>query len=245
MGIKTKKCLFPQPSAVKEIFVPENEPCDVWVNWELGVRDFILTRINRNTYFIDVGANIGYFSLWAATKAKQVFAIEPNPPVFEVLKSNIQDVKNISAHNIALSRINNSNTRFYWRALAHGDGRLYNPKVVNLDDGNEYESKHMVSLTLSAFQNDYCGNHKINFIKMDCEGSEYEILHDRAFFSKNIGCEILLELHGTMISERGLNYNLFREYLFTIFKVYDLSGRPLNHWDEIPVRGHIYLKSVL
>lgn len=244
MGIKTKRCVFPQPSAVKEILIPENELCDVWVNWEVGVRDFILSRINKNTYFIDVGANIGYFSLWAATKAKQVFAIEPNPPVFEVLKSNIQDVANIFAHNIALS-VNNHDNRFYWRDLAHGDGRLYNPKEINPYDGNAYESKLMVSLTLSGFQKNYCENHKIDFIKMDCEGSEYEILHDQSFFRKNIGCEIMLELHGTMIRDRGLDYNQFRKYLLSKFKIFNLTGTPLNSWDDIPIRGHIYLKSVL
>lgn len=245
MGIKTKICVFPQPSVVKEILIPENEPCDVWVNWESGVRDFILNRINLNTYFIDVGANIGYFSLWAATKAKQVFAIEPNPPVFEVLKSNIKDVANISDHNIALSGNNDHDNRFYWRDLAHGDGRLYNPQEVNSDDGNAYESKLMVSLTLSGFQNNYCSNHKIDFIKMDCEGSEYEILHDRAFFRKNIGCEIMLELHGTMIQDRGLDYDQFREYLLSWFKVFNLAGTPLNSIEDIPVRGHIHLKSVM
>ena len=244
MEIKTKRCVFPSQSAVKDILIPGNEPCDVWINWESGVRDFILNKINKSTYFIDVGANIGYFSLWAATKAMRVFAIEPNPPVFEILVSNIQDVANISAYDIALSG-NNPNGRFYWRGLAHGDGRLYNPKDINPDDGNEYESKDIVTMTLSGFQKQYCGTHKINFIKMDCEGSEYEILHDRAFFRKNIGCEIMLELHGTMIRDRGFDYNQFRKYLFSRFKVYDLVGMPLNSSEEIPVRGHVFLKSVL
>jgi len=245
MGIKTKRCVFPQPSAVNEIWIPDNEPCDVWVNWEVEVKDFILSRINLNTCFIDVGANIGYFALWAATKARQVFAIEPNPPVFEVLESNIKYVENISAHNIALSSVNDNDNRFYWRDLAHGDGRLYNPKEVNLDDGNAYESKPMVSLTLSGFQKNYCESHKIDFIKMDCEGSEYEILRDRAFFRRNIGCEIMMELHGTMIRDRGLDYNQFREYLLSWFKVFNLAGTPLNSIEDIPVRGHIHLKSVM
>ncbi len=103
----------------------------------------------------------------------------------------------------------------------------------------------MISMTLSGFQKNYCSNHKIDFIKMDCEGSEYEILHDRTFFRKNIGCEIMLELHGTMIRDRGIDYNQFRQYLLSKFKVFALSGRPLDHWDDIPIRGHIYLKSVM
>lgn len=40
--------------------------------------------------FVDIGANIGYYSLDVASRGTRVLAIEPNPVVFERLKFNIE-----------------------------------------------------------------------------------------------------------------------------------------------------------
>ena len=39
---------------------------------------------------LDVGANIGVFTLFAAKQGAQVYAYEPVPPTFEVLQHNIR-----------------------------------------------------------------------------------------------------------------------------------------------------------
>lgn len=55
-----------------------------------GVELNALVEACRNTAFVDIGANIGYYSLiLAARGAKQVIAIEPNPPTLARLRYNV------------------------------------------------------------------------------------------------------------------------------------------------------------
>ena len=52
---------------------------------------FMGKPIKRGDIILDLGANIGGFSLWAANQAKdvKVFAVEPHPKIFKELNLNI------------------------------------------------------------------------------------------------------------------------------------------------------------
>lgn len=53
---------------------------------------------------VDVGANIGYYTLMMARLAKMVYAIEPDRDCFEILKKNVEanKLKNVVLLNIAI-----------------------------------------------------------------------------------------------------------------------------------------------
>jgi FkbM family methyltransferase len=80
----------------------------------LGFYDLALSkRIARMAatggILVDVGANIGYFScLWATARPdNQVYAFEPSPLVFELLKANIEDAglcARVEMYRLALSK---------------------------------------------------------------------------------------------------------------------------------------------
>lgn len=234
MNVYAKKCTLPH---IGEVLIPKEEPCDVWAHWEVFLKDFILSRISQDTIFIDIGANIGYFSLWAATKAKKVFAVEPNPIIYGLLKHNSLKFPNIDTYNIAISNLV-ATTQFYYRIGAAGDGRLYDPK-----DKNTWSVKITPVETLSNFSKKYCGDLPINLIKIDCEGSEYEILRDQEFFRRNKNCEVVLELHTAIIESRGLNYSEFADYLESNFKLFRLDGQIYDPHKACE-RCHILLKSI-
>ena len=86
-----------------------------------------LSELNFPFSFIDVGANIGLYSLVAADNphCKNCWAFEPNPPVFESLRANINLNKatNIKAYNLAISE--NSGQLHFAASEAHtGIGKL-------------------------------------------------------------------------------------------------------------------------
>src|SRR3989344_3811026 len=58
---------------------------------EYGEMNFLLDNLKDNDTFIDVGANIGVFSLLASSKIKKgkVFAFEPSPKILAQLYANI------------------------------------------------------------------------------------------------------------------------------------------------------------
>lgn len=58
----------------------------MWEHWITNVMGPIL----RGSVFVDVGANFGWYSLWAAkNEARKIVAMEPNPRLFELLSQTM------------------------------------------------------------------------------------------------------------------------------------------------------------
>lgn len=76
--------------------------------WEPNLTNFISSRLKLGDVFVDVGANIGYFSLMASKlvgPSGRVFAVEASPRIFKLLQENIKlnGSGNIVAINVAAS----------------------------------------------------------------------------------------------------------------------------------------------
>ncbi len=66
----------------------------IYRQWEADLSKFFLSVTTRDTVFVDVGANIGYFTCLVASRigragTGKVVAIEANPRVYSILKRNI------------------------------------------------------------------------------------------------------------------------------------------------------------
>ena len=77
--------------------------------WQRQLSVFIETALNPGDLFVDVGANIGYFSMigaMAVGPSGRVHAFEPDPDNFQLLNSNrqINNFENIICHQLALGR---------------------------------------------------------------------------------------------------------------------------------------------
>jgi FkbM family methyltransferase len=76
--------------------------------WEPHLTRWISQRLATGDTFVDVGANIGYFSLLASRRVGQsgtVVAIEPSPTIFRALRANLERNRagNVRALNLAVS----------------------------------------------------------------------------------------------------------------------------------------------
>ena len=117
--------------------------------------------------FIDVGANIGYYSLIAARKVSEsgkVVAFEPEPTNYEILKENIlmNKITNIICEQQALGEKTEQKELFI-DSKNSGGHHLY-----NLNNG----SKSVLVKTITL--EDYIKKNpmKVDFIKMDIQGYE-------------------------------------------------------------------------
>lgn len=156
--------------------------------------------IKKINVFFDVGANIGYYSLLAASinSRLNVIAFEPFHDACQALKLNIayNGFRNILIEVIALSD-EPGNATFYYSI--HKDFPEYKYQLggknslVELKD-RQYGKTEVTAMTLD----DYAGQHgveEVDLIKMDTEATEYFILKGAETLIKKckpiILCEVL------------------------------------------------------
>ena len=132
-------------------------------------KDYEIPIKNTKT-IIDIGANIGTYSLFAAKKFphSNIYAYEPEKSTFRVLKKNLEEngVKNVKSFRLGVS--SKPGFRYFYTYQASGFTSL----LPTRKDGKRQKVK--VTTLLKIFKDNLiktCG-----LIKMDCEGAEYEIL---------------------------------------------------------------------
>lgn len=134
--------------------------------------NLVESLIKEGDTVIDIGANIGYYTLKFAKKVGEngkVYAFEPDPKNFEILKKNVDlnGYKNIYLFQVALSNRIGDDLLFL-NDENHGDHQLYRSE----------ETRKQVKVkteTLDKFvENEIIK--KIDFIKMDIQGGEFNAL---------------------------------------------------------------------
>jgi FkbM family methyltransferase len=138
---------------------------------------------------IDIGANVGFFSIFAALSGCRVFAIEANPCAFQYLLENIKrnNLENIFPFNYAISNANDVSELFL-AEQASGSSLIGSQSIGH---------KHSVLVRTRRLQSllNEIGNHDIDLLKIDCEGGEYEILFGAESETLERINKIVLEYH--------------------------------------------------
>jgi FkbM family methyltransferase len=151
--------------------------------------------IQKGDVVIDIGANIGVFSVYAVKcGAKHVHAYEPNPANVKLIKNNLKlnaiaDL--VTVHSVAVSGEVGS-TRLYLAHLNVGH-TLFDHNIKGRLD--KFIKVNTVSLAHIINSNKL---DRVDFLKLDCEGSEGDILLStpKSVWSK-IG-KIAIEYHNNV-----------------------------------------------
>lgn len=125
--------------------------------------------LNKNSVVLDIGANTGHHSLFFSRFARQVYAFEPYDKLFYKLSHRMEQngVKNVEAYNFGLGKENKESEFFASRGTNEGVGSFIpsSDKVaigkLVVKNGDEFASNL---------------KEKIDFIKIDVEGMETEVL---------------------------------------------------------------------
>lgn len=170
-------------------------------------------NIHLGNTVLDIGANIGYYTLIMSKlvgSTGKVYAFEPEPKNFEILKKNIELNK---LDNVILEQ----------KALSNIDGVTY--LELSKDSGQHRLSDHGVKVE-SISLDSYFGEGEIDFIKMDAEGSEYKILKGMKNVLKNKNLKIVTEFYYKLLD----NPTAFFDDLEERFKLYDIRDnmKPLD-----------------
>lgn len=119
---------------------------------------------------LDIGANIGWFSLSQSKQKRNlvIHAFEPVKPTYEYLVANIKlnGIKSIKPHNIGLSNKEEVTDFFFYSAgSGNASNRLMDPSRENVKVQCKLELMDKVVHQESL--------QRVDFIKCDVEGAEY------------------------------------------------------------------------
>jgi len=170
-GIRTHKAEYASPRGKITIYCSgENVPADIAILKQVLLHNqYNISQENmEDKVVIDAGANVGIFSAYAAKLgARKVYAFEPVKKTFEILKRNIaaNGLKGIVVPiNKALGKAKGKERISYLYAGDAGASMKLAPVR---------ESQIADVTTIDDFME---GRGRIDFIKMDVEGYEEEVL---------------------------------------------------------------------
>jgi len=163
---------------------------DMYDNIRSSNTEYNFNDLKSTDIVLDIGANIGAFSLKIASKVKHVYAVEPIMTNRLIKNIELNNIKNITVLNCAL-----------------GDGN-----IVDLNWMRTYKRKLKSNTLTELIQ--MSGNH-IDFLKCDCEGGEWSIKPEELSGIRRIEAEIHMFKGMPHVSRffltlkmSGFNYNI-------------------------------------
>ena len=163
-------------------------------------------KLNSDEVFVDVGANIGVYTLQIALKYpnNKIITIEAHPNEFNALKRNIIDINNLE--NVILVNIGVFSKK--------DELVLYEQGVWTAASSIFLKSEKPIKIPCNTLDNilQKLKNEQKMIIKMDIEGSEYDALLGASKTLQN--CEkIFIEIHQTDEVSKEENLDRVKEIL--------------------------------
>jgi FkbM family methyltransferase len=172
--------------------------------FELGLTNYILRNVSEGMNVVDVGANIGYFSVLLGYKVGQtgrVTAYEPNPKVHQLVLDNL--TLNEHKHNAIVKELGVYSERtvltFHVSDRFQGNSSIKEHSEQYLSDFKSDET-HTMRISTIALDEENLGY--INFLKIDTEGGEYHVFKGMKNILDNKQIDtIVFELNKSMLQE--------------------------------------------
>lgn len=188
-----------------------------------GTHEPLMTRIlkkyvKKGDIIIDIGAHIGYYTLIFAKlvgKNGKVFAFEPDPTNFNLLKKNVRGngYDNVILEQKAVSD-KTGGIRLYLSEHNY-DHRIY-------DSQDDRQSIPIESIQLDDYFKNYEGT--INFIKMDIQGAEGLAVLEMTKLLQLEGIKIITEFWPIGLEKAGIKPEEYLESLVKFgFKLYNIN----------------------
>ena len=187
-----------------------------------------ISKLKAGETFLDVGANVGYFSLLASRmvgKSGTVIALEPSPREYKML---IENVRRNSSANIFSLNCAASNQAEIIQLETEPDNTGLNKTHKARQCGNTHG---IIALPISAITPDL----QINLAKIDTEGFElFAIRGMKNLFKKKQVNKIIIEISPEFLESHNQKWSEIYEYLASFDFCPDPStDKSKKQWDEI------------
>lgn len=180
-------------------------------NYEYYESRFIREIVQPNDHVLDIGANIGWFTIMMARlvgEVGRVHAFEPRPVTFEHLSMSVAESKLFK--NVVL----------YQKALSNESGEAYITwRPSDRNPGNSWISKQPTGAAtkqerVSTVRLDDLSIEPVSFIKIDVEGAEPNVFRGGEKMIARDKPVILSEINfGQLQSMSGMSWSDYRSFL--------------------------------
>jgi FkbM family methyltransferase len=192
-----------------------------WGVWEARETEFLRTLLRPGYTFVDVGANIGYFSVLAAActgSSGYVIAIEPEPRNLQLLRMNL------ARHGVQANA-----TVFPLAAYSRSCQMALAMNEANR--GDHFLAPHAsTGLQVRCVRLDDVLPRSVDVIKIDTQGFDHDVLAGLSeTIAANPALVVLTELSLTKLEERGIDVDeVLAGYVACGFGIETLDpwGRP-------------------
>jgi len=164
----------------------------VWGDYEPEVVKIVRDNVDPNRDAIDIGANIGLFTILLShllSASNRVLGIEPTPGAFKYLRRNVErnnlEARVVLFQGVAAGQPGEAKLKVICGMEEYSSlGNMVHPAIK----GKGYEELSVPSDTIDSLTKRF--SLRPGFIKIDTEGAEYEVLS---------GCEQTMLVHRPVI----------------------------------------------
>jgi len=181
--------------------------------------NIVKKEVKEGDIAIDVGANIGYYTLLLAKlvgPTGHVYAFEASPKNFAILEKNVK-VNNYKNVTLIQNVVSNKNEQisFYMSGKYKNQNFLFKPD-------NVYDEIKIQSIALDEY---FKNQNNIDFIKIDIAGAESLVLDCMDSILKNNNVKIIQEWWPNAIRKHGREPDKHLNYLSKLgYKIYEIDG---------------------
>jgi FkbM family methyltransferase len=202
-----------------KMFLDRGDILNLSINDPAGALETELVKreVKKGDTVLDIGANIGYYSLIFAKivgEKGRVFAFEPHPDNFELLRKNIavNGYKNIIPVQKAVSD-KSGLIKLYL------SGNSVDHQICDSGEGRSFIEVESVRIDDYFFGQDT----KIDLIKIDTQGAEGLVLRGMPGLLKKNALKIIIEFWPPGLKKFNISsqefFNLIQEHGFKIFNI--------------------------
>lgn len=207
-----------------------------------------LKRIGRSgpLVVVDIGAFDGLSCLRLIRGFKKVivYALEPCPNSYKMLRKNVKTHPEIKTYRLAISGKDGKSIFFIVSPVGHQKISQSNSLYGDFTLGAVNEGRRKVPISTKTL-NTFCKKEKIgdiHLLQMNCEGGEYKIFGDKSSWDVFDRVSIVsLVLHGKKSPFLSKQFKQRRRDINTFLRERGLSivyGEPLDKMEVLP-SGHV------
>ncbi|NTS42134.1 FkbM family methyltransferase [Flavisolibacter sp. BT320] len=198
---------------------------------------FVQSLVKEGDHILDIGANLGYFTLQFASKVKSsghLYCIEPVTPFQNQLKKLITGRPNITLLPYALGEESGKQVTLGIPAQFQKLGYLRHGTTTLLYGGNMADGKYSFGATMKRGSELFAHLPKLDYIKCDIEGYETVVLPEMQAVLEQYQPLVQLETWGDQLLTM---YRFFCDLGYQTFylekgKLFPVENKPESRWGE-------------